>query len=126
MTWTCQRDGACCTEPAVVVLTHAERREIERAAPRGVTLTFRPHLDRRFLQLEAHPCPLYHTSKGCTVYDVRPYACRRFACLREDYTQPYDALYPRPPLRAQRRELHMIQHRAQTWAVAHGWSEGMS
>jgi Fe-S-cluster containining protein len=116
--WTCQRDGACCREPDEVVMTLAERDEVERAVPSGVVLSFLPHADPRFVRLSAKPCPLY--ADGCTVYAVRPYNCRRFACLREDYTRPYDE---GPQTRSDRRQLIVIQRHAQRWARSHGWDD---
>lgn len=117
--WTCQRDGACCTLPDEVVMTHAERDEIERAVPSGVALSFHAHADPRFVRLAAAPCPLYDAeTRRCTVYEVRPYNCRRFACQRTDYTQPYTQ---GPQTRADRRQLVVIQRHAQRWGRSHGW-----
>jgi Fe-S-cluster containining protein len=115
--WTCQRDGMCCTQPDEVVMTHAERAAIEDGVSPTVSLRWLPHDDPRFVRLQAAPCPLYDGS-GCTVYDVRPFNCRRFACLRTDLTQPYDA---GPQTRADRRQLVVIQRHAQRWARSHGW-----
>jgi len=120
--WQCQRDGACCTEPDEVVLTHVERAEIERAAPHSVALSFLPHADARFVRLVAHPCPLYdHANRRCTVYDVRPYNCRRFGCVRDDYTASFDPS-TRVLGREQKRRLIVIQRHAQRWGRSHGWS----
>ncbi len=116
--WQCQRSGECCTLPGEVVLTHAERDEIERVVPSGVALRFEPHADARFVRLLAGPCPLYQ-NKSCLVYDVRPFNCRRFACQREDYAQPYDQ---GPQTRQDRRQLVVIQRHAQRWARSHGWT----
>jgi Fe-S-cluster containining protein len=102
-------------------MTHAERSEIERAEPSGVVLSWRPHEDARFVRLVAGPCPLYDAdAKTCRVYDVRPMNCRRFACQRTDYTQPYDQ---GPQTRQDRRQLIVIQRHAQRWARSHGWSD---
>lgn len=118
--WHCRRDGACCTEPAEVVVTVAEERALRDAAPPDVVLTFLTHPDPRFVRLRAKPCPLYDDrARACRVYQVRPYNCRRFACLRDDYTQPYDV---GPQGRDQRRQLVVIQRHAQRWARAHGWA----
>lgn len=119
--WTCQREGSCCTQPGEVVMTHAERSEIERAVPSGVVLSFAPHDDPRFVRLAAGPCPLYDAQgHTCTVYEVRPYNCRRFACMRTDYTQPYTV---GPQTRQDRRQLVVIQRHAQRWARSHGWDD---
>jgi Fe-S-cluster containining protein len=125
--WRCIRDGACCTEPADVVMTHAERRTLTAAVlraaiPGGVTLTFRPHPDPSFVCLVARPCPLYAAdAKACRIYEARPFNCRRFACQRRDYAQPYDQ---GPQTRADRRQLVVIQRHAQRWARSHGWEDG--
>lgn len=118
--WTCQREGSCCTEPDEVVMTQAERAEIERVASPNVALSWRAHAESRFVRLIAQPCPLYDAAIGCTVYDVRPYSCRRFACVREDYREPYD-WRERTLNREQKRRLIVIQRHAQRWARAHGW-----
>jgi Fe-S-cluster containining protein len=116
--WTCQRDGACCQQPAEVVMTHAERAVIEQAASPSRALAFAPHADPRFVRLLAAPCPLY--ADGCTVYDVRPYNCRRFACQRTDYdTQAYDQ---GPQTRQDVRQLVVLQRHAQRWGRTHGWA----
>lgn len=118
--WSCQRDGACCTEPDEVVMTHLERLEIERVVPSNVALSWRPHTDARFVRLGAKPCPLYDADqKTCTVYHERPYNCRRFGCMRTDYTQPYDQ---GPQTRQDRRQLVVLQRHAQRWALKHGWT----
>lgn len=123
--WSCQREGSCCTLPDEVVLTHAERAEIERAAPSGVALSFRPHADARFVRLVAGPCPLYNGS-GCSVYAVRPMNCRRYGCFRDDLTEPAE-LVPVPvkalATRENRRRFLMMERKAQKWGRAHGWSE---
>lgn len=128
-TWTCQRSGDCCEQPAEVVMTHAERAEIERAATTGVVLRFARHADARFVRLLAHPCPLLaRDERGravCTVYAVRPYACRRFACGRCDVTTERFE-HVQVPARARtdrafRRQLVVMQRRAQPWARAHEW-----
>lgn len=114
--WTCQRDGACCTLPSEVVMTHQERAAVEAAAT--VPLTFLPHDNPAFVRLQTGPCPLY-TGKGCAVYAVRPYNCRRFACLRTDFNDDYDR---GPQTRQERRDLVVIQRHASRWARSHGWS----
>src|SRR5689334_8410128 len=118
--WTCRKEGSCCREPDEVVMTHAERAEIERAAASSVVLSWREHEDGRFVRLMAHPCPLY-LGETCAVYDVRPFNCRRFACQRADYTtQRYDQ---GPQTRQDKRQLIVIQRHAQKWGRSHGWSE---
>jgi Fe-S-cluster containining protein len=119
--WTCQRSGDCCREPDVVVMTPAERAEIERAAP-DVALSFTATPDG-FVALKARPCPLL-AGNDCSVYAVRPYNCRRYACGRDDVAVRRD---PNPvPARfytdrAFRRQMMLMQRKAQTWGRAHGW-----
>lgn len=119
--WSCQRSGDCCRGVSEVVMTHAERREIERVAPSHVVLSWRPHADDRFTRLSAGPCPLYLDAQ-CSVYAVRPFNCRRFGCLRTDYAQPYDQ---GPQTRQDRRQLVVMQRHAQRWGRSHGWTEEM-
>lgn len=103
-------------------MTLAERAEIEQVAHPNRVLSFLSHEDPRFVRLVAGPCPLYDAkARTCTVYAVRPYNCRRFACQRTDYgQQAYDQ---GPTTRQDRRQLVMIQRKAQRWARSHGWQE---
>lgn len=122
--WTCQRDGACCTQPKAVVMTHAERDELKRAAP-NVALVFDPHEDGRFVSLQAGPCPLY-LDHACSVYEVRPFNCRRFGCFRHDVSEPFiQSVVPARLLtdRPARRQAFLMQRKAQPWALAHGWED---
>lgn len=92
---------------------------MESAAPSGLTLSFLPHEDARFVRLQAGPCPLYQNGQ-CSIYESRPYQCRRFACMRDDLSEPYD-WRDRDLTRDQRRQLVVIQRHAQRWARSHGW-----
>lgn len=132
--WTCQRDGACCRLTAAVVMTPAER---------DLLLARRPDLADRFIAaadgfvaLQARPCPLLETDAAgravCTVYDVRPYSCRRFGCYRPDPArEPYEEgpdgecvnLVDRVmQSRDVRRAYALQQRKAQRWALRHGWT----
>lgn len=75
-------------------------------------------------------CPLLDGDGRCTIHPVRPYNCRRFACLRE----PGEALEVGGPMgcqnaerrltdRASRRFLILYQRKAQVWARKHGWTD---
>jgi Fe-S-cluster containining protein len=85
-----------------------------------------------FVALKAGPCP-FLSGNACTIYDIRPYNCRRFACFRPSPRQePFDssgALGCRNfedrflVSRAVRRAAAAIQQKAMTWARAHGWSD---
>lgn len=121
--WQCQQTGDCCRQVGEVVMTHAERYEIERVAPHNAVLSWHPHDDSRFVRLRAKPCPLLvgHT---CSVYAVRPYNCRRWGCFRDDYSQPPELVaIPAKALetRSNRRQLVMMQRKGQKWARKHGW-----
>lgn len=77
--WRCDRRGDCCKEPAAVVMTHQERHLIERRVMRP--LQWEADLHPGFVRLLAHPCPLLEDG-SCSVYDIRPFNCRRFVCGR--------------------------------------------
>jgi Fe-S-cluster containining protein len=132
--WHCGREGSCCRLPPAVVMTPAER---------DLLLARRPDLADRFgaaadgfVALRARPCPLLATdAEGravCTVYDVRPYNCRRFMCYRPDpTTEPYEEgpdgecrnLVERVmQSRDVRRAYALHQRKSQRWALRHGWT----
>jgi Fe-S-cluster containining protein len=132
--WTCQRDGACCRFPAAVVMTPAERDLLLARRP-DLADRFVPHTPG-YVQLRARPCPLLETDAAgraaCTVYDVRPYSCRRFGCYRPD---PASEAYEEGPdgecrnlvdrvmqSRDVRRAYALQQRKAQRWALRHGWT----
>jgi hypothetical protein len=134
--WKCQRSGDCCTTPASVVMsTHEAALILQRLEPLPgpPTLRFTRHSDG-FVALEAKPCPMFVNS-GCLVYDIRPYNCRRFACMRPDpATEPFVIIedqcvnFTERFLRSRivRRLARKIQSRAQVWARAHGWGASLS
>ena len=74
--------------------------------------------------LEAGPCPFVTDANTCAVYDVRPFNCRRFGCMRADVgavafgSSEMTALADVPEIRA---EMVAIQAEAQPWALAHSW-----
>lgn len=128
--WKCQRDGACCTIPAEVVMTRQERFALLRAAPDTILSEWR-EIDEKFVALKAHPCPFYIFNE-CVVYDSRPYNCRRFACMRPDVkAEPVKT--ERDLLacveerigvsRAALRLARLIQRRSQKWALKHEWPQ---
>lgn len=130
--WQCQREGDCCSKPAEVVMTHEERLAILPHVPQGLVTHWRP-IDDKFVALKAGPCPFY-IFKECLVYPVRPYNCRRFACMRPDpKAEPWEEGGDGPNKvrnvddrialsRPARRLAAKIQHKAQKWALKHGWS----
>lgn len=123
--WKCQRSGDCCTQPEEVVMTKEEAAAIVHAAPKEIKMAFRA-VDTTFVALKAQPCPLY-AFKGCLVYSVRPYNCRRFGCMRPDVkAEPFEKdgsnLMDRVKTsRVARRMAENMQRRAQRWAVRMGW-----
>ena len=121
--WACQHSGDCCEKIAEVVLTRQEWEAVKPRVPEGVSVVLRD-VDAKFLAIKAGPCPL-HIFNRCTVYDVRPYNCRRFACLRPDpASEPFEAMgwdVRVKVSRAARRMLATYQRKAQRWAVQHGW-----
>lgn len=99
-----------------------------------------------FVALTAHPCPFHEFTgvKGestCTIHSIRPYQCRRFACLRPDVkAEPFQMAPLSPYLkygnigcsnlrdrlvnsRVARRTYELIQRKAQKWALKHGWKQ---
>lgn len=106
-------------------MTKQEAAVLVHHAPKEITMQFRP-VDDRFVALKAHPCPLY-AFQTCMVYDVRPYNCRRFACMRPDpAAEPFEVnganlLERVTQSRVARRLAQRIQNKAQGWAQKHGW-----
>lgn len=122
--WKCCRSGDCCTIPKELVMTKEEAAVLTHHAPQTIALHFRP-VDETFVALKTAPCPLY-VFGGCLVYSVRPYNCRRYACLRPDpKTEKFgdDTILDRVKTsRIARRMIIHIQHKAQRWADKHGWN----
>lgn len=103
--WTCTQCGECCRTTPFVVVTDAERALLDARGP----ATYTPDPAPGFQRLMAAPCPFY--DQGCTVYDVRPYNCRRYASMK-GYTGTE---------RNARRYQVQLQKKAQRWATQHGW-----
>lgn len=129
--WTCHRTGDCCTSQPYVLMTTEEQQGVIAATTKQLTWMVKDG----WAALKAAPCPLLERdAQGlavCSVYDVRPYNCRRFACGRvSPETEPYetgasgecvnmtDRLTQSKPFRSWARRL---QRQAQDWADAHGW-----
>lgn len=132
MTWQCMRTGECCERVERVVMTFAERRELQaRADELEIRLQWRVGERPSFTSLVARPCPfLTQDDLGravCRAHDVRPYNCRRFMCGRFDTTERHDVgVVNGIPLRVRqsetlRDEYAANQREAQVWADAHGW-----
>lgn len=148
--WSCKGSGDCCRQLEYVGMTLDERNVLQEFADK--------HLPIRVLNkinwvtgpggleaLVAKPCPLYEpVSKKCLVYEVRPYNCRRFACMRPDpAAEPLKLTAPNPVLafstfgcdnlahrllesRVARRLYEGMQRKAQRWARKHGWKDDAS
>lgn len=123
--WKCQRSGDCCTLPKEVVMTKEEAAILVHAAPQEIQMQFRPVGDG-FVALKAAPCPLF-AFNGCLVYEVRPYNCRRFACMRPDVkAEAFSDECVTDRVKTSRVALRMavhIQNKAMRWALKHGWGE---
>jgi Fe-S-cluster containining protein len=81
-----------------------------------------------FVSLLGQPCPFLSATNDCAIYDIRPYNCRRFMCLRakdEPFEHGPDGCLNLTDRLAQSRDARMQyrdnQRRAQRWAVDMGW-----
>lgn len=129
--WSCDQRGDCCKKYKTVVMTTEERAGILDVVPSelGRALLWRDHQTPGFVELQAQPCPLLAADGRCSVYDVRPFNCRRFICGRvgdEPWEANADGTCSNLTVRlAQsrpfRRFYQLVQRRAGRWALAHGW-----
>ena len=143
--WRCDRSGDCCREPPFVLMTEAEADGLARFANAHWTMAQLGRLGFSrdapgFVRLHAKPCPFLEGRATCTVYDIRPYNCRRFGCFRPDVaTEPFSLAEAKPyeqfatigcanlrnrlaRSRVARRMYALMQRKAQRWALQHGWS----
>jgi len=121
--WKCHRSGDCCRVAGDVLMTTKERDLLLAMRP-GQARAFRTRQDGWVLM--SQPCAFLTVGNTCSVYEARPYNCRRYACFRPDVqAEPWDqgCLAERLSLRPVRREYARIQRRAQVWASQHGWVE---
>lgn len=119
--WTCQRSGDCCRVAGEVLLTAQERDTILALRP-GYDRAFRTRKDGWVLM--AQPCAFLTVGNTCSVYEARPFNCRRYACYRPDpAAEPWSeaCLHERLSDRMVRRDYARKQRRAQVWASQHGW-----
>lgn len=106
-------------------MTKDEAAAIVHAAPSTIAMSFRD-VGEGFVALKAKPCPLFAFSR-CLVYDVRPYNCRRFGCMRPDVTvEPFEVdggnmLKRVNESRVALRMAKTMQRHAQRWARKMGW-----
>lgn len=112
-------------------MTDEERQLILDTLPtdKGATLRWREHATMGFVELRAQPCPLLADDGKCSVYEVRPFNCRRFMCGRIG-DEPWESnpdgscqnLTSRlAQSRPFRRFYALVQRRTSRWALAHGW-----
>lgn len=129
--WRCQKSGDCCSKPDEVLMTRQERQVLLPAIPQGIKTAWR-EVNDQFVALKAQPCPFFIFG-DCLVYEVRPYNCRRFACLRpdpklepwEDGDGPTKCKNTDDRIATSRIALRMMklfQRKAQRWALKYGWS----
>lgn len=147
--WSCQRSGDCCRLPKAITVSEAEANLLiawaQKAWPivRLRTLGFSRD-QPGYLRMHAGPCPFLEGQSTCTVYPIRPYSCRRFACFRPDVTREVLVLDTASDIsqyrtigcanlrqrlvesRVARRMYAVIQRQAQRWARRHGWDDGTS
>ena len=127
--WQCSQTGDCCRAVSGIRMTHAEADAILFSYP-GDPERLQWHMhEEGWMELQAHPCPLLDGNR-CSVYEARPYQCRRFQCHRA----PGEAFDPSGPLgcknlsdrllqsRETRRAYALNQRKAARWALAHGWT----
>jgi hypothetical protein len=132
--WQCRRTGDCCLGPSVVI-TPAEAEALRAARPE-VAIETTLHADRRFVTWhQPSGCPMLAReldgTATCTVYDARPYNCRRFLCLRDEGEAfrgggPLGCQNLTDRLSTNRHAMAFYgahQRRVQrSWAVKHGWA----
>lgn len=125
--WKCQGSGDCCRHPTLVSMTYAERRELEAyAGLASRRLQWRYNAKPNMTNLVAGPCPFVTPENRCGVYDVRPFQCRRYGCMRADLSEPFrgedtGTILDRMPEAF--NALSKLQSDGQVWALAHGWKE---
>ena len=121
--WCCAQSGECCRRVDRVTMTVAEANALALARPE-VAVTFASR-DDGFVDLLAEPCP-YLDGNTCSVYDVRPYNCRRWGCFREP-GEPLTDMAPVPQRVLDspdlQRQYARMQAEGHDWARAHGWRD---
>ena len=133
--WRCQLSGDCCRLPQAVVMTPQEW-ALLKSSPAARTRQLVYAEKDGWIALRAKPCPFFTEAQGCSVYEIRPTNCRRFACMRPDpKTEPLELhgpmgcanLYERVrSSRMIRRLYQQIQRKAQRWGLKHGWAPARS
>lgn len=132
--WKCQQSGDCCQAVSEVAMTKEEAEALRPHVDPAIWQKLQwspgpPSTVGTFILLKANPCPLLTTDNLCSVHAVRPYNCRRFACLRipgEQFEPDHGEfgcanVRDRIDDRSARRFLAKLQRKAQRWALSHGW-----
>lgn len=130
--WTCHQTGDCCRIPQLV-MTVEEARLLQDACSDPKSLSWLPvQYQPKFVALVCGgQCP-FLVDNRCSVYDIRPYNCRRFMCLRPDpASEPLESdgrgcanLSDRvQDSREALRFYNLNQRKAQRWGRQHGWSD---
>lgn len=132
--WHCCQSGDCCRAVGALLMTQDERALIESTLSdeKRASLVWRPYTDNVRVTLQGPPCPLLDDNR-CSVYAVRPYQCRRWGCFRPDpKAEPLIADHGflgakntrerYEQSRTVRRELQLMERKAQRWGLKHGWT----
>lgn len=128
--WECQKTGDCCRSS--VIMTTQERLVLEGETRvrslRGESVPELTWQTKDGFELLNGPCPFLGEDNLCTVYEIRPYNCRRFACFREpgEEFSVAASVAKAERDRSIRRQWMLIQRRAQKWALKHGWGDAPS
>lgn len=119
--WACQRTGDCCRVTETVQVSRSELAALRGARPDVEPLIVSQAGAR--VEIAAGPCPYLAADGGCSVYAVRPWRCRVWACFRragEGYA--HDALERRLADSAGvRRVWRLMLTEAEPWGRQHGW-----
>ncbi len=112
-------------ETPAIVMTTAEWDVLKDRPSVRPVVADTSRADTGWIALKAAPCPYFDTAaKECTVYESRPFNCRRFQCGRWDVTTQPFTISPMAIIRADNdlRWSYDRNQRAHTeWALAHGW-----
>lgn len=135
--WTCRRSGDCCLNVDIrLTVDEAGTMQAATAIPLLFNTAEKATGWLRLTKDGACPCLVREAdgSATCSVWDARPYQCRRFQCGRPDpQAEGYEIggplgcrnLSDRLQTSAQfAAEYDANQRRAQKWALAHGWQRG--
>lgn len=123
MEWTCRQSGDCCRATQTVQMAESELALLKAAQPDIEPVIVSRDVGR--LEIAAGPCP-YLADNQCSVYEVRPWRCRVWACFRRSASDPYrdDLLQIRLRESAGvRRTWGRMLDEAADWGRQHGWTD---